>query len=92
MAIREQKQNKFFCKDEKILFNFLGTKIIIFYIFKDEKNYLTLKFNNTIQNIYIFKYILKYIQNNKIIKNLLSKKFKNIIPAYNKFLSLINKI
>jgi len=34
---RDQKQNKFFCKDENIQFNFLGTKIKIHYIYRDEK-------------------------------------------------------
>ena len=35
--IRDQKQNKFFCEDENIQFNFLGTKIKIHNIYRDEK-------------------------------------------------------
>ena len=37
MAIKEEKQNKKFCEDENIQFNFLETKIKIPYIYKDEK-------------------------------------------------------
>ena len=37
MAIKDEKQNKIFCEDENIQFNFLGTKIKIRYIYKDEK-------------------------------------------------------
>jgi len=37
MAIKDEKQNKMFCEDENIQFNFLGTKIKIRYIYKDEK-------------------------------------------------------
>jgi len=37
MAIKDEKQNKKNCKDENIQFNFLGTKIKIRYIYKDEK-------------------------------------------------------
>jgi len=36
MAIKDEKQNKI-CEDENIQFNFLGTKIKIRYIYKDEK-------------------------------------------------------
>jgi len=32
-----QKQNKKFCEDENIQFNFIGTKIKIRYIYRDEK-------------------------------------------------------
>jgi len=35
--IKDQKQNKILCEDEKILFNFTGTKIKIRYIYRDEK-------------------------------------------------------
>jgi len=35
--IRDQKQNKFFCEDENIQFNFLETKIKIHNIYRDEK-------------------------------------------------------
>jgi len=41
--IRDQKQNKFFREDENIQFNFLGTKIKIHNIYRDEKTYLTQK-------------------------------------------------
>jgi len=44
ISIKDQKQNKFFCEDENIQFNFTGTKIKICYIYKDEKTYLTLFF------------------------------------------------
>jgi len=37
MAIKDEKQNKKFCEDENIRFNFLRTKIKIYYIYKDEK-------------------------------------------------------
>ena len=37
MAIKDEKQNNFFCADENFQFNFLGTKIKIRYIYKDEK-------------------------------------------------------
>ena len=37
MTIKDGKQNKKFCKDENIQFNFLWTKIKIRYIYKDEK-------------------------------------------------------
>jgi len=37
MAIKDEKQNKKICVDENIQFNFLGTKIKIRYIYKDEK-------------------------------------------------------
>ena len=37
MAIKDEKQNKIFCEDENIQFNFLETKIKIRYIYK-EKN------------------------------------------------------
>jgi len=50
VAIKDQKQNKRFCEDENIQFNFLGTKIKIRYILWDEKTYLTfflLHLNNT---------------------------------------------
>ena len=43
MVIKYQKQNKFFCEDENIQFNFLETKIKIRYIHRDKKTYLTLK-------------------------------------------------
>jgi len=35
--IRDQKQNNFFYEDENIQFNFLGTKIKIHNIYRDEK-------------------------------------------------------
>jgi len=35
--IRDQKQNKIFCEDENIQFNFLWTKIKIHNIYRDEK-------------------------------------------------------
>jgi len=35
--IRDQKQNKKFCEDENIQINFLGTKIKIHNIYRDEK-------------------------------------------------------
>ena len=35
--IRDQKQNKNFCEDENIQFNFLGTKIKIHNIYRDQK-------------------------------------------------------
>jgi len=37
ISIKDQKQNKFFCEDENIQFNFIGTKIKICYIYRDEK-------------------------------------------------------
>jgi len=37
VVIKDQKQNKNFCEDENIRFNFLWTKIKINYIYKDEK-------------------------------------------------------
>ena len=37
MAIKDEKQNKFFCERENIWFNFLGTEIKIRYIYRDEK-------------------------------------------------------
>ena len=37
MIIKDEKQNKKICEDENIQFNFLGTKIKICYIYKDEK-------------------------------------------------------
>jgi len=37
MVIKDEKQNKKICADENIQFNFLGTKIKIRYIYKDEK-------------------------------------------------------
>jgi len=37
MVIKDEKQNKQICEDENIQFNFLGTKIKICYIYKDEK-------------------------------------------------------
>ena len=37
MVIKDEKQNKIMCEDENIQFNFLGTKIKIRYIYKDEK-------------------------------------------------------
>jgi len=36
--IRDQKQNKIFCEDENIQFNFLGTEIKIHNIYRDEKH------------------------------------------------------
>ena len=35
--IKNEKQNKFFYEDENIQFNFIGTKIKIRYIYRDEK-------------------------------------------------------
>jgi len=35
--IRDQKQNKKFCEDENIQFKFLGTKIKIHNIYRDEE-------------------------------------------------------
>ena len=37
MAIKDEKQNNFFCEDENIQFNFIWTKIKISYIYRDEK-------------------------------------------------------
>jgi len=37
ISIKDQKQNKFFCEDENIQFNFIGIKIKICYIYRDEK-------------------------------------------------------
>ena len=37
MTIKDKKQNKKFCEDENFQFKFLGTKIKIHYIYKDEK-------------------------------------------------------
>jgi len=37
ISIKDQKQNKFFCEDENIQFNFIRTKIKIRYIYRDEK-------------------------------------------------------
>ena len=37
MTIKDQKQNKKICVDENIQFNFLGTKIKIHYIYREEK-------------------------------------------------------
>jgi len=37
MAIKDQKQNKKFCEDENIQYNFSATKIKIYYIYRDEK-------------------------------------------------------
>jgi len=37
MVIKDEKQNNKICEDENIQFNFLGTKIKIRYIYKDEK-------------------------------------------------------
>jgi len=37
MAIKDEKQNKFFYEDENIQFNFIGIKIKIRYIYRDEK-------------------------------------------------------
>jgi len=37
ISIKDEKQNKFFCEDENIQFNFIGTKIKIHYIYRDEK-------------------------------------------------------
>ena len=37
ISIKDEKQNKFFCEDENIQFNFIGSKIKIRYIYKDEK-------------------------------------------------------
>jgi len=35
--IKDRKQNKKFCEDENIQFNFIRTKIKFRYIYKDEK-------------------------------------------------------
>jgi len=35
--IKNQKQNKKFCEDKNIRFNFIGTKSKIRYIYRDEK-------------------------------------------------------
>jgi len=40
MVIKDEKQNKKICEDENIQINFLGTKIKICYIYKDEKEKL----------------------------------------------------
>jgi len=37
ISIKGQKQNKFFCEDENIQFNFIGIKIKIRYIYRNEK-------------------------------------------------------
>jgi len=37
ISIKGQKQNENFCEDENIQFNFIGTKIKIRYIYRDEK-------------------------------------------------------
>jgi len=37
ISIKDQTQNKFFCEDENSRFNFIGTKIKIHYIYRDEK-------------------------------------------------------
>ena len=37
ISIKDEKQNKFFCEDENIQFNFIETKIKIRYIYRDEK-------------------------------------------------------
>jgi len=37
ISINDEKQNKKFCEDENIQFNFIGTKIKIRYIYRDEK-------------------------------------------------------
>ena len=37
ISIKDEKQNNFFCEDENIQFNFIGTKIKIRYIYRDEK-------------------------------------------------------
>ena len=37
MAIKDEKQNKKICEDQNIQSNFLGTKIKIRYIYKNEK-------------------------------------------------------
>jgi len=37
ISIKDQKQNKKFCEDENIQFNFIETKIKIRYIYRDEK-------------------------------------------------------
>ena len=37
IPIKNQKQNKKICEDENIQFNFIGTKIKIRYIYRDEK-------------------------------------------------------
>jgi len=36
-SIKDEKQNKKICEDENIKFNFIGTKIKIRYIYRDEK-------------------------------------------------------
>jgi len=48
ISITDQKQNEFFCEDENVQFSFIGTKIKIRYIYRDEKTYLTL-FNISIK-------------------------------------------
>jgi len=37
ISFKDEKQNKIFCEDENIQFNFIGTKIKIRYIHRDEK-------------------------------------------------------
>ena len=37
ISIKDQKQNKFFCEDKYIKFNFIETKIKIRYIYRNEK-------------------------------------------------------
>jgi len=37
LAIKDQKQNKKIYEDENIQFYFIGTKIKIYYIYKDKK-------------------------------------------------------
>jgi len=37
ISIKDQKQNKFFCEDKNIKFNFIETKIKIRYIYRNEK-------------------------------------------------------
>jgi len=37
ISIKDEKQNKKFCEDENIQFNFIGAKIKIRYIYRDEK-------------------------------------------------------
>jgi len=37
MVIKDKKQNKNFCEDENVQFNFLGIKIKIRYIYKNKK-------------------------------------------------------
>jgi len=62
ISIKDQKQNEFFCEDENVQFSFIGTKIKIRYIYRDEKTYLTL-FNILIKNLF---------HNNHSTKNILS--------------------